>query len=137
MRARMGREEKCRADDDRSDDYREGEPVARLHQLTLDGAAALVANIEQRFAAFEATGEAAKCDRRLAGKFADRDERPVQLRKLRCTDFGPQRARDEPGAIGLESGKRTELRIESLNDDPAFVRGLAELVRETVSVPSA
>ena len=28
-------------------------------------------------------------------------------------------------------------RIESLNDDPAFVSGLAELVRETVSVPSA
>jgi ferrochelatase len=28
-------------------------------------------------------------------------------------------------------------RIESLNDDPAFVHGLAELVRETVSVPSA
>jgi ferrochelatase len=28
-------------------------------------------------------------------------------------------------------------RIESLNDDPAFVRGLAELVREMVSVPSA
>jgi protoporphyrin/coproporphyrin ferrochelatase len=28
-------------------------------------------------------------------------------------------------------------RIRSLNDDPAFVRGLAELVRETVSVPSA
>ena len=27
-------------------------------------------------------------------------------------------------------------RIESLNDDPAFVRGLVELVRETVSVPS-
>ena len=28
-------------------------------------------------------------------------------------------------------------RIRSLNDDPDFVRGLAELVRETVSVPSA
>ena len=28
-------------------------------------------------------------------------------------------------------------RIRSLNDDPAFVRGLAQLVRETVSVPSA
>jgi protoporphyrin/coproporphyrin ferrochelatase len=28
-------------------------------------------------------------------------------------------------------------RIESLNDDPAFVSGLAELVRQTVSVPSA
>jgi protoporphyrin/coproporphyrin ferrochelatase len=27
-------------------------------------------------------------------------------------------------------------RIESLNDDPAFMRGLAELVRQTVSVPS-
>jgi protoporphyrin/coproporphyrin ferrochelatase len=26
-------------------------------------------------------------------------------------------------------------RIESLNDDPAFIRGLAELVRQTVSVP--
>jgi ferrochelatase len=32
--------------------------------------------------------------------------------------------------LGLE-------RIESLNDDPAFIRGLAELVRETVSVRSA
>jgi protoporphyrin/coproporphyrin ferrochelatase len=32
--------------------------------------------------------------------------------------------------LGLE-------RIRSLNDDPAFVRGLAELVRETVSVPLA
>jgi protoporphyrin/coproporphyrin ferrochelatase len=28
-------------------------------------------------------------------------------------------------------------RIESLNDDPAFIRGLAELVRQTVSVRSA
>jgi len=28
-------------------------------------------------------------------------------------------------------------RVESLNDDPAFIRGLAELVRQTVSVPSA
>ena len=27
-------------------------------------------------------------------------------------------------------------RIESLNDDPAFIRGLADLVRQTVSVPS-
>jgi ferrochelatase len=27
-------------------------------------------------------------------------------------------------------------RIDSLNDDPAFIRGLAELVRQTVSVPS-
>jgi protoporphyrin/coproporphyrin ferrochelatase len=27
-------------------------------------------------------------------------------------------------------------RIESLNDDPTFIRGLAELVRQTVSVPS-
>ena len=31
--------------------------------------------------------------------------------------------------LGLE-------RIDSLNDDPAFIRGLAELVRQTVSVPS-
>ena len=28
-------------------------------------------------------------------------------------------------------------RVESLNDDPAFIRGLAELVRQTISVPSA
>ena len=28
-------------------------------------------------------------------------------------------------------------RGESLNDDPAFIRGLAELVRQTISVPSA
>jgi ferrochelatase len=35
-----------------------------------------------------------------------------------------------------ERGIRFE-RIDSLNDDPAFVRGLAELVRATVSVPSA
>ncbi|MEP6909583.1 MAG: ferrochelatase [Actinomycetota bacterium] len=28
-------------------------------------------------------------------------------------------------------------RVESLNDDPAFIRGLADLVRQTVSVPSA
>jgi ferrochelatase len=27
-------------------------------------------------------------------------------------------------------------RIDSLNDDPAFIRGLADLVRQTVSVPS-
>ena len=77
MRTRMGREKKRRTHDDRSDDHREGEPVARLHQVALDGPAALVANIEQRFAAFQATGEAAKCNRRLAGEFADSDERPV------------------------------------------------------------
>src|SRR5690606_2439254 len=116
MWARMGREKKRRADDDRSDDHREGEPIARLQQVALDGPAALVANIEQRFAAFEATGEAAKCDRRLIGKFADRHERPVQLRKLRCAGFGPQRARDESAAIRLEGRKRTELRIEPLNE---------------------
>jgi protoporphyrin/coproporphyrin ferrochelatase len=41
-------------------------------------------------------------------------------------------ARERAAQLGLELD-----RIESLNDDPAFVRGLAELVRETVSVPSA
>jgi protoporphyrin/coproporphyrin ferrochelatase len=41
-------------------------------------------------------------------------------------------ARERAAELGLELE-----RIESLNDDPAFVRGLAELVRETVSVPSA
>jgi protoporphyrin/coproporphyrin ferrochelatase len=41
-------------------------------------------------------------------------------------------ARERSARLGLEFE-----RIESLNDDPAFVRGLAELVRETVSVPSA
>jgi ferrochelatase len=41
-------------------------------------------------------------------------------------------ARERAAELGLELD-----RIESLNDDPAFVRGLAELVRETVSVPSA
>jgi protoporphyrin/coproporphyrin ferrochelatase len=41
-------------------------------------------------------------------------------------------ARERSAQLGLEFD-----RIESLNDDPAFVRGLAELVRETVSVPSA
>ena len=40
-------------------------------------------------------------------------------------------ARERAAELGLELD-----RIESLNDDPAFVRGLAELVRETVSVPS-
>jgi protoporphyrin/coproporphyrin ferrochelatase len=40
-------------------------------------------------------------------------------------------ARERAGELGLELD-----RIESLNDDPAFVSGLAELVRETVSVPS-
>ena len=41
-------------------------------------------------------------------------------------------ARERAADLGLEFD-----RIRSLNDDPAFVRGLAELVRETVSVPSA
>jgi ferrochelatase len=41
-------------------------------------------------------------------------------------------ARERAAELGLGFG-----RIRSLNDDPAFVRGLAELVRETVSVPSA
>jgi ferrochelatase len=41
-------------------------------------------------------------------------------------------ARERAVALGLELE-----RIESLNDDPAFIRGLAELVRETVSVRSA
>jgi protoporphyrin/coproporphyrin ferrochelatase len=41
-------------------------------------------------------------------------------------------ARERAAELGLEFD-----RISSLNDDPAFVRGLAELVRETVSVPSA
>jgi ferrochelatase len=41
-------------------------------------------------------------------------------------------ARERAAELGLEFD-----RIQSLNDDPAFVRGLAELVRETVSVPSA
>jgi ferrochelatase len=41
-------------------------------------------------------------------------------------------ARERAAELGLELD-----RIESLNDDPAFIRGLAELVRETVSVRSA
>jgi ferrochelatase len=41
-------------------------------------------------------------------------------------------ARERSAELGLEFD-----RIRSLNDDPAFVSGLAELVRETVSVPSA
>jgi ferrochelatase len=41
-------------------------------------------------------------------------------------------ARERSAELGLEFD-----RIRSLNDDPAFVRGVAELVRETVSVPSA
>ena len=40
-------------------------------------------------------------------------------------------ARERAAELGL----RLE-RIESLNDDPAFIRGLAELVQQTVSVPS-
>ena len=41
-------------------------------------------------------------------------------------------ASDRAAELGLELA-----RIESLNEDPAFIRGLAELVRQTVSVPSA
>jgi protoporphyrin/coproporphyrin ferrochelatase len=41
-------------------------------------------------------------------------------------------ARERSAELGLEFD-----RIRSLNHDPAFVRGLAGLVRETVSVPSA
>ena len=41
-------------------------------------------------------------------------------------------ARERAAELGLELA-----RIESLNADPAFIRGLAELVRQTVSVPSA
>jgi protoporphyrin/coproporphyrin ferrochelatase len=40
-------------------------------------------------------------------------------------------ARERAAELGLHLE-----RIESLNDDPVFVRGLAELVRQTVSVPS-
>jgi protoporphyrin/coproporphyrin ferrochelatase len=39
-------------------------------------------------------------------------------------------ARELAAKLGLDLE-----RIESLNDDPAFIRGLAELVRQTVSVP--
>jgi protoporphyrin/coproporphyrin ferrochelatase len=41
-------------------------------------------------------------------------------------------ARERAAALGLELD-----RIESLNDNPAFVRALAELVRQAVRVPSA
>ena len=41
-------------------------------------------------------------------------------------------ARERAAELGLELD-----RIESLNDDPAFIRGVAELIRETVSVRSA
>jgi protoporphyrin/coproporphyrin ferrochelatase len=41
-------------------------------------------------------------------------------------------ARERAAQLGLELD-----RIESLNDDPAFVRALAELVRQAVRVPSA
>jgi ferrochelatase len=40
-------------------------------------------------------------------------------------------ARERAAELGLDLE-----RIESLNDDPAFIRGLAELVQQTVSVPS-
>ena len=39
-------------------------------------------------------------------------------------------ARERAAELGLEFD-----RVRSLNDDPAFVRGLAGLVRETVKVP--
>ena len=41
-------------------------------------------------------------------------------------------ARERAAELGLELD-----RIDSLNDDPAFVRGLAELCREVVGVPSS
>jgi ferrochelatase len=41
-------------------------------------------------------------------------------------------ARERAAELGLELD-----RIESLNDDPAFIRALAELVRQAVRVPSA
>jgi protoporphyrin/coproporphyrin ferrochelatase len=41
-------------------------------------------------------------------------------------------ARERAAVLGLELE-----RIESLNDDPAFIRGLAELVRQALRVPSA
>jgi ferrochelatase len=41
-------------------------------------------------------------------------------------------ARERAAELGLELD-----RIESLNDDPAFVRGLAELCQEVVGVPSS
>jgi protoporphyrin/coproporphyrin ferrochelatase len=41
-------------------------------------------------------------------------------------------ARERAAELGLDLE-----RIESLNDDPAFVRGLAELCREVVGVPSS
>jgi protoporphyrin/coproporphyrin ferrochelatase len=41
-------------------------------------------------------------------------------------------ARERAGELGLELD-----RIESLNDDPAFIRALAELVRHALRVPSA
>jgi ferrochelatase len=40
-------------------------------------------------------------------------------------------ARERASELGLEFD-----RVESLNDDPAFIRGLAELLRQAVSVPS-
>ena len=40
-------------------------------------------------------------------------------------------ARERAAELGLDLD-----RIESLNDDPAFIRGLAELSREAVRVPS-
>ncbi len=40
-------------------------------------------------------------------------------------------ARERAAELGLEIE-----RIESLNDDPAFIRGLAELSRQALGVPS-
>ena len=42
----------------------------------------------------------------------------------------------EARARAAELGLRLH-RVQSLNDDPAFVRGIAELLRQTVSVPSS
>jgi ferrochelatase len=41
-------------------------------------------------------------------------------------------ARERAAELGLDLE-----RVESLNDDPAFIRGLAELLRQAASVPSA
>jgi ferrochelatase len=40
-------------------------------------------------------------------------------------------ARERAAELGIDLE-----RIESLNDDPAFIRGLADLSREVVGVPS-
>ena len=77
------------------------------------------------------------------------DESRVVVQRLDPVELQPELRRALPGLdvdvpqdLDVEARERAaELglqldRIESLNDDPAFVRGLAELVRETVSVPS-